>query len=135
MSKRTRLQYFKQRAGEDVHDIGEYGRFVTVNPMSDEQALLDRLGMDPESCIKVDLYWEYAGDVVFVQVQSVFYANERSPGTYARSADDGRLNIVIVVPDRAISSDCVLEHLRRIAGTVAALERDRLGPKLIPFNP
>lgn len=133
MSKRTRLADFKRRVGDDpidVHTLGEHGRFVTVNPMSDEDALLKRLNLDPGSCVKVDLYWEHAGDVAFVEIQSAGYAGERPPGTYIRKAPQGHLNVVIVVPEPEISSSCVVDNLRSIAGAVEKLDPDSLGPKL-----
>jgi hypothetical protein len=43
MSRTARLADFAQRVADDpssVHELGERGRFVTVNPMSDEQSLL-----------------------------------------------------------------------------------------------
>jgi hypothetical protein len=132
VSKRTRLADFRRRVADDpadVHTLGEHGRFVTVHPMSDEDALLKRLNLDPQSCIKVDLYWEHAGDVAFVQIQSTEYTGE-GPGTYIRKAPQGHLNVVIIVPDRAISSDCVVNNLRSIADTVATLNLDALGPTL-----
>jgi hypothetical protein len=133
MSKRARLADFKRRVGDspdDVRTLGEHGRFVTVNPMSDEHELLKQLDLDPQSCLKVDLYWEYAGDVAFVEIQSTRYAGGRAPGTYVRQAPQGHLNVVIVVPDAAISSSCVMQNLHGIADEIAKLSPEALEPTL-----
>jgi hypothetical protein len=137
MSRSARLADFKKRVADDpndVHDLAERGRFLTVHPMSDEQRLLDRRGLSPENCPVVDLYWELGGDVVFVQFQSAAYSDMRPVGTYIRRAAAGHVNVVIVVSDRSISSVRIIEELTSLAPTISALDPRTLGDKLIPLG-
>lgn len=136
MSKRARLADFKKRADGDpgsVYELGERGRFVAVHPMSDELRLLDRLAVRPQSCIVVDLYWEVGDDVVFVQIESAAYAEPRPIGTYIRQAGSGYLNVVVVVPDKSISSVRVIGELTALAPIILALDRRVLEDRLVPL--
>ncbi|MDI1484766.1 hypothetical protein [Polyangium sp. y55x31] len=133
MSKKTRVKDFAARAKDDpdsVRTLGRLGRYLAVNPMSDEVALLDRLGIKASTCLKVDLYWEH-GDVWFVQIESEFYASPRRPGIYARLAPSGYVNVVVVVSERLISSRVVSRSLREVAKR--DLQLDRLRDVLEPL--
>ena len=117
MRKKKRIEDFAARAWADpdsVRTLGSLGRYLAVNPMSDEVALLARLGIEASTCAKVDLYWEH-DDVWFVQIQSEPYATPRRPGIYARAAPSGYVNVVVVVSERLISSRVVSRSLREVA--------------------
>jgi hypothetical protein len=127
MSKEMRLEDFAARAGADpdsARTLGSLGRYLAVNPMSDEVALLARLGIEASACTKVDLYWEH-DDVWFVQIQSELYASPRRPGIYARLALSGYVNVVVVVSERLISSHVVSRSLREAANRTLHLDRLR----------
>ncbi|MDC3960436.1 hypothetical protein [Polyangium jinanense] len=127
MNKKERIEDFAARAEADpnsVFALGSLGRYWAVNPMSDEVALLARLGIEASTCTKVDLYWEH-GDVWFVQIQSEAYGAPRKPGAYARLAPSGYVNVVVVVPERVISSDVVTRVLRDVADRSLRIERLR----------
>jgi hypothetical protein len=117
MTNEERVADFAERVEmgpEAVRSLAE-GRYLSVNPMADEQDLLATLGIAASSCTKVDLYWEFAADVKFVQVQTVAYTDVRPPGMYARVASTGYVNVVIVVDDMTISSVVVADALKRAA--------------------
>jgi hypothetical protein len=42
--------------------------YVTIHPLADEPALLNRLGVKPENCVAVDCYWALGDEVLFVSV-------------------------------------------------------------------
>jgi hypothetical protein len=118
MTNEERVADFAERVEmepEGVRSLAENGRYLSVHPMADEEDLLAALGIAASSCIKVDLYWEFAGDVRFVQIQTVAYAEVRPPGIYARVASTGRINVVIFVDDMTISSVVVADALKRAA--------------------
>jgi hypothetical protein len=124
MNKKDRLADFASRVKGDptpVRTVAGGGRYWTVHPMADELELLATLGLASSSCTKVDLYWEYGGDVKFVQIYSTSYFDERPPGLYtverppglyACAASSGYINIVVVVKDVSISSGVVDDALR-----------------------
>jgi hypothetical protein len=117
MRRSERIAQFDDRCKAEpssVRIVEALGRFLPVNPMSDESALLSELGLSSSSCNKVDLYWEFQDDIRFVQIQAAAYAS-RSPGMYARKSPSGYLNIVVVVPEAEVSSDIVVKALRGIA--------------------
>lgn len=123
---------FSQRAKADpayVHLNDGIGRFLTINPMSDESGLLAALGIDASSCVKVDLYWEFNGDVVFVQIATESFSLGRGPGYYVRRAPSGYINLVAVVADRTVASDVVLRVLREAGSRLS--ERRELGEALV----
>jgi len=127
MSKKRRTKDFAARAGADpdsVRTLGSLGRYLAVNPMSDEVALLARLRIEASTCTKVDLYWEQ-DDIWFVQIQSELYASPQRPGFYARLAPSGYVNVVAVVSERLISSHVVSRSLREVANRNLQLERLR----------
>ncbi|MDC0748621.1 hypothetical protein [Polyangium mundeleinium] len=133
MNEKQHIEDFAARAGADpdsVRTLGSLGRYLLVNPMSDEVALLARLGIEASTCVKVDLYWEH-GDVWFVQIQAETYATPRSLGIYARLAPSGYVNVVVVAPERVISSDVVTRVLRDVAHR--SLRADRLRDILQPL--
>lgn len=133
----ARVEDFRRRVACDssaVLELGKLGRILAVNPMSDEQSVLERLEIGPESCTKVDLYWEFAADVAFVQVQSKHYANPRQVGAYVRRTFDGWLNLVIVVSDPSISSTCVIGALTDVSEAIAALNYEDIGPNLVALD-
>lgn len=126
---------FSQRAKADpasVHLNEGIGRFLTINPMSDEPGLLAALGIDSSSCVKVDLYWESNGDVVFVQIATESYSLGRRPGYYVRRAPNGYVNLVAVVADRTIASDVVLRVLREAGSRLS--ERREIGEALVALE-
>lgn len=109
-----RLVAFDDRGASDpaaLHYAPRIGRYITVNPMSDEAALLVALGLSPEACIKVDCYWNHGDDVHFVQINTVKYARGKAPGVYGRDQDHSayKLGLVVVVTDLMISR-CVVEE-------------------------
>lgn len=132
-----RLAAFKQRVASEpgaLHKAPEAGRYIPVNPMSDEIALLAEIGLSPADCVKVDCYWNPGDDVHFVQVNSAAYAPDRPPGVYARKNDDTAymLNIVVVVSDAAISRPIVEASLDR--ARIALRTEPELGQGLTPLG-
>jgi len=118
MSKKDRLSKFASRHRFDpsnTRELGCAGRYITINPMADETDLLLALCMNPSDCIKVDLYWEHAGDVAFVQLHTKAYSESLLPGIYARVNPEGRANFVVVVQYETISTETTNEVLRRLA--------------------
>ena len=124
-TKRTRLADFASRAAyapEDVQSLPGLGRFIAVHPMADESAVLARLGISPQDCDKVDLYWEYADDVRFVEFCGVDYGTpgELPPvGMFARLTRRGSMTILVCLLDATITStlvETVLQELVRILG-------------------
>ena len=118
MSKKDRLSKFASRHRFDpsfTHELGCAGRYITINPMADETDLLLALCMNPSDCTKVDLYWEHAGDVAFVQLHTRAYSERLLPGIYARVHPAGGANFVVVVPYETISTEAANEVLRRLA--------------------
>jgi len=118
MSKKDRLSEFASRhrfEPSNTRELGSAGRYITINPMADETDLLLALCLNPSDCIKVDLYWEHAGDVAFVQVHTKAYSGSLLPGIYARVNPSGRANFVVVVPYETISTEVANEVLRRLA--------------------
>ncbi|PCC74751.1 hypothetical protein SAMN02745121_06069 [Nannocystis exedens] len=132
-TKRQRLADFAERArtDEEVFARPGLGRCVTVHPMADEAALLARLGIEPAACVKVDLYWEHAGDVAFVQIETMQCCPLRPPGLYVRRSAAGHVNLVAIVPDDVVRSTTVERVLRRFAA--AKIVRSRLGDALVPL--
>ncbi|MCY1005180.1 hypothetical protein OV079_06255 [Nannocystis pusilla] len=132
-TRQQRLADFAERVqmDEDAPAWPGLGRCVTVHPMADEAALLARLGLAPAACVAVDLYWEYAGDVAFVQLATTRYWPDRPPGFYARRSAAGHVNLVAIVPDDVVSSATVERALRRFAAV--KIVRSRLGDALAPL--
>jgi len=131
MNRKTRLAHFAARIDVDpqaYRDAAELGCYVTVNPMADEPELLSRLGIVASSCTKVDLYWKYANEVRFVQVQAKDYPLSRTPGVYARKAPSGYTNIVVVVREPLISSSEVAQALKLVIAV--QLDEENLGAGL-----
>ena len=123
MSKKHRLLEFASRhrfEPTNTRELGCAGRYIAINPMADETDLLSALCLNPSDCIKVDLYWEYAGDVAFVQVHTKAYSVNSPSGIYARVDSEGRANFMVVVPDDAISKEIADEVLRRLTLTNVA---------------
>jgi hypothetical protein len=132
MKTKTRLADFAARVNADprgFRDAGELGCYITVNPMADETELLSQLGILASSCTKVDLYWKFANDVMFVQVQAKDFPATRTPGVYACKSPSGYTNIVVVVREPIISSKEVAEALRLVARL--QLDQERLGVDLV----
>ena len=138
MSKAKRRVDFEQRANADpasLRSLPGLGRFIAVNPMTDETELLAQLGVDERICMKVDMYWEFNGDVPFVQVWGKSYTSSRPVGSYVRRMPDGRINVVTVVDDELISSTIVVESLRKVAIPLGAIRVSVLGERLQPLLP
>jgi len=85
--------------------------YITIHPMSNETALIKRLGLRQSDCTKVDCYWCVNSDVVFLQVLSQKDSTPHPPGLYARWSDGQPpiLNLVAVVKHAAISQRIVEE--------------------------
>lgn len=135
MKGRTkRLRDFMERVSEDpggVRMCGDLGRYVAINPLSDDRDLLSHLKLDATTCIKVDLYWEYRGDVMFVQIMTRGYAPMRAIGLHVRMASSGYVNIVAVVPDDFVDSLLVKRVLKDISNRKIRL--DELSSTLKPL--
>ena len=130
IEKRKHVADFNRRAKDGdttVTDLRDLGRYISVNPMADEDDLLRQLGISRESCTKVDLYWHFKDDVWFVQLQGKLYS-DRSIGIYARIASNGYMNIVAALVEEAISSATVEKTLRRIS--LAVISVDQLDEEL-----
>lgn len=55
--RNARLAELDRRASRDASNVRKYagvGRFIAVNPMSDELELLASIGSTPAACLKVD---------------------------------------------------------------------------------
>lgn len=114
--RERRVIAFDERASSDpsaLHHTPGIGRYVTVNPMSDEGELLAEIGVSPEDCIKVDCYWLHGDDVHFVQIHTTKYALDKTPGVYGREQNDKayKANIVVIVSDATISQRVVDDAL------------------------
>ena len=108
-------------------------RYINIHPLSDEQEVLAKLGMRPEDCTHVDAYWEFGGDVAFLQLSSEGSAISRPKGLFARWDTHKRppmLYLYAVVPDPFISSR-VMEHVMRLYATLN-LRGERFRPGRIP---
>jgi hypothetical protein len=117
-ARQQRVADFDLRMGDaatQVVGLQNLGRYIAVNPMADQTEQLQQLGIAADSCTKVDLYWHFRDDVWFIQVQARSYAMERAPGIYARRADSGYLNVVVVLAEELIASATVAAALGKIA--------------------
>ena len=118
MTKTKRLKDFEERARahpEDVFDLGDLGSFINIHPMSDETEILSRLGIKPSSCVIVDLYWKYQGDVRFVEIGTRKAYPQHELGMHARIDRYGYKNILVTVPQLKISSKLVAKILKDAA--------------------
>lgn len=115
--RQERLRDFQQRVASDPNSVRHHagtGPYVLINPLADEAALLASLEVEASSCAKVDLYWEYGREIVFVQIMTEEYSG--GPASYSvRRGSGGHVNVVAVVPDHAIDSAVVDRVLTRIA--------------------
>lgn len=132
MSRKRRLADFASRARETpeaLRQLDGLGRYWAVHPMADEAEDLRRLGVTPKDCTDVDVYWEYAGDVMLVQVQAKSEASPRGVGVYARRRPyGGGVNLVVVVDDAEVTSALVARAL--VLLSTIRLEEDRLTEQL-----
>ena len=80
------LRDFEERKEPDLSNVYNFKgyEYVAVHPMSDEQQILDELGMQPTDCIKVDLYWRVENLVFFLQINSIKFTNNGKIGLFAR---------------------------------------------------
>jgi hypothetical protein len=93
--------------------------------MADEILLLKKLEVDPQECDKVDLFWEFDGDVRFVEIRGISNAY-RPVGIYARLTDRGSVTIQVCIPEAAITSTLVESVLHELVQILPKL------PKLTP---
>jgi hypothetical protein len=134
MSKKKRLADFALRVSDDPGDVRSapgLGRFITVHPMADETSLLKKLRVDPQECDKVDLYWEYEGDVYFIEVRGISNAY-RPVGIYARLTDRGSVTIQVCISEAAITSTLVESALRELVRILPMLPE--LTPSLVKVS-
>ena len=112
-----RLADFESRKKTDSASVVQVPNrgweYITIHPMSNEIALLKRLGLSQSDCTKVDCYWYVNGDVVFLQVRSQKDSKHHPPGLYVRWSDGQppMLNLVAVVKHAAISQRVVEEAM------------------------
>jgi hypothetical protein len=87
-ARKLRLQDFDERRQSDpsaIYYVREHGwEYLAVHPMSDDVELLARLRIKPDECVAVDCYWLVDDDVVFLQVYSKQFLDNRQPGLYAQ---------------------------------------------------
>ena len=80
---------FRARAEPSAHFKDPTGgEYVAVNPFADELELLERLGISPEICTKVDCYWKRDGDVYFLQVESALTVRREVRQRGERESDE-----------------------------------------------
>ncbi len=109
---------------DDITSVRSYpgiGRYIPVNPMSDEAELLRSIGADPASCTKVDGYLSTGVDVYFVQVLSTTYERALPVGVYARKPSDDAgyaENYVVVVPDVTVATGVVERSLAAVRSLI-----------------
>ncbi len=118
--RKQRLRHFDELSRADLDDVRRpegLGDYVTVHPLADDVAILDRLGMVAGDCAAVDLYWHHENDVLFVQLLTERYSLHRPCGRYARLAASGSVNLVTVVPADALDSALAERELRSMAGS------------------
>jgi hypothetical protein len=109
-----------------------------VHLFADDHSLLERYGVKPEQCLKVDAYWKIYGDVVFLQVSTTASFAGRRAGTYARwSGPGGHVNLHVVVDSPTITRALFAAEMSRLVdgGMVGrAIGRGRaLGDSLKPI--
>ena len=74
-------------------------RYIPNHPFADEPAILNRLELSPEDCLRADAYWEIDGDIVFLETISAAHI-DREAGLYCRTrTDDGNVAFAVVRDD------------------------------------
>jgi hypothetical protein len=126
----------RRRNGGDVEAF-RGTEFLAIQPFSDDNALLESIGAEPEQCIKVDAYWKIYGDVIFLEVSTAAYVFGRPIGAYARWSRNGHVNLQVVVDSPTITRAVFEAEMSRLIdrGMVGrALGRGRaLGDSLNPI--
>jgi hypothetical protein len=124
--QQLRMRDFNARA-RDAPEAGfedpSVGEYIAVNPLADEVDLLDRLGISPSQCTKVDCYWKRGGDVCFLQVET--RANtSREPGLWARTSagNPPYVNLVAIVEESFVTR----QLLHRVMNALSEFEIDRI---------
>lgn len=115
----ARLSDFEGRAranpGNVIENKKRGWRYIPVHPMADEKEVLEKLGLKPESCSKVDCYWNIGRDVVFLQVISRSRWDYHPTGLYARlsSTKPPMLYLVAVTKSSQVSRRLVEDAMNR----------------------
>jgi hypothetical protein len=119
-AKLMRLKSFEERKDYDregVYKVPQFGwEYINVHPMADETEVLRKLCLQPDDCKAVDCYWHVGSDVVFLQVYSRMYLQDREPALYAHRwpAHDARgLTLLAYLNEPYISRETVERVMQR----------------------
>ncbi len=110
--REARVKDFVSRKRFDPSSVivsGALGEYIPIHPMANQTELLRELGIEPANCVAVDSYWYVDGDVVFLQIYSKIYLQERCPGLYAQWSTKTipQLYLSAYLNDEAISQQIV----------------------------
>jgi hypothetical protein len=119
--RKSRLADFDRRSKLDpggFHQEVDLGCYVAVNPTADDDELLQTLGLSKADCTKVDCYWQFEGDVYFLQVHTLASAL-RGNGLWARTSpgDPPFVNLVAVVEEPVVTREAVHGVMHRFAAS------------------
>lgn len=112
-SKQRRIEYhIEQRleySPENVFFVDGFDwRYIPVHPVADELWWFEKFGQSPEICIGADFYWQFDGDVAFLELSTRHKcSNFETEDFFARwngGRTDGILNLHARVLDELVYS-------------------------------
>jgi hypothetical protein len=126
VSRRLRDYTSRKNAGADVSNL-DATEYLAVHLFADDEEV-----SDPEPQSGVDAYWHVLDDVVFVQVMSESVMNWLPQGRYKRwsPGEISLANLVVVVPERAITREVFERELRGLLDAGVVREAIDEGDKL-----
>jgi hypothetical protein len=110
-----RLEYYPENI---FYVEGFDWRYVPVHPLADEAWWFEKFKQSPEICLSADFYWQFDGDVAFLEISTAKYrdiiagkgqnmTNEEFLARWNGSRTDGLLNLHAWVLDDLIYSQTV----------------------------